>query len=117
MKDRRIKLGTINLTEHQIQADGVKFLRRIGCHVKVTSDRRRAVSNGVPDVLCWPPNGRPFFFWEAKSSSGKLSPEQMEVGAWCRESQTGWISGGLTELHGHLQRIGVLPADTSVVAP
>lgn len=92
-----------------VQAIGVFFLRRIGCRVWVTSQRRASsVTPGMPDVVFFPPNGRPMGFWEAKSDTGTLSPEQRQFGASCRECGTAWIAGGLKELHDHLKRIGVL---------
>lgn len=106
---RKIVLGVLDLRESEVQDEGVKFLRRIGCKVYVTSQRRASsVTKGVPDVLVFPANGRPFFFWEAKSETGKLSPEQQEFGALCRESGTGWCYGTVAALMDHLKKIGVL---------
>lgn len=99
----------LSLREAEVQDAGVKLLRRIGCRVYVTSQRRASsVTKGVPDVLCFPPNGRPFFFWEAKSETGKRSPAQEAFGALCDHAGTGYCWGASASLMTHLRKIQVL---------
>ena len=101
---------TINLRESEVQERGVELLRKLGAQVYVTSQHRASsVTKGVPDVLAFPP-GRPHFFWEAKSASGKQSPEQAEFQRHCEAAspRVAYVLGGTDALWAHLTQIGLL---------
>lgn len=59
------------LLESDEQEQGVKFLRRTGWKVWVSSERRRTSTSGRPDVTALH-HAYGCLFWEAKSTTGKL---------------------------------------------
>ena len=82
------------MTEREIQTTGVQMLRKMGCQVYVTSQRRASsVTKGVPDVIVF--TRTEVFFWEAKAPKGRVTPEQQAFADACRRTHTGYVCGGL----------------------
>ena len=71
-------------TEREVQTAIVHVARRLGWYVVVTSDRRRALAKGMPDLYCTHPGKRRCVWLEVKGKKGKASLDQL---LWMRRVQ------------------------------
>ena len=66
------------MTERDIQRQAVKWLRKEGYDVIVTSNgRRTANTRGTPDLFVWVKDR--WYAFDTKMPGGKLSPEQLRL--------------------------------------
>ena len=99
----------LNLREVEVKAEVTAFLKRLGWRTWSTSDGRPSRNTkGLPDMWAMHPSGRPPFFIEVKSETGKPSPEQLEFAALCHHAGTGYVLGGIVQVQDYLKKIGVL---------
>ncbi len=72
VSDDAIAAGTEKDLHSQIESDlrGRRWL-----YVHSRTDQKTTTAKGVPDFICFPPNGKGFFV-EVKTRVGKLTPEQ-----------------------------------------
>jgi hypothetical protein len=88
--------------ESHVAASVREFYRTMGCKVFTFSDRRamRAGQKGVPDMYVLPPHGEAFWH-EAKSETGKLSPDQRAFIEWAARCDVRVVVGGLEDARAH----------------
>lgn len=95
--------------ESAIQARVVKLFRLAGCKVYPTSQyrvSRQAV--GMADLYVLHPATGESFWWECKSTAGKLSPQQLDFQRACQCCGVGYQSGGFDEAVKWLETIRVI---------
>ena len=107
---RKLAAGpALNLRESEVKQEITALLKRIGWQVWSTSDGRKSRNTpGLPDMWCMASNGRPPFWVEVKSETGKPSPEQESFAALCHHAGTGYVMGGVTQVLAYLKKIGAL---------
>ncbi len=95
--------------EKQIQLEVRRFLEAFGC-VVISFSQPRATKQtpGIPDLYCFPPRGRPAFWFEVKTPNGITSEAQLDFEARCRMARIGYARGGVSEARYVLTALGVL---------
>ena len=89
------------MTERNIQREAVKWLRKNGYEVLVTSNgRKTANTRGMPDLFIWLADAWRAF--DTKKPGGKLSPEQEKL---FRDDKL-QIYSSLEELQIYLRELG-----------
>lgn len=122
------------VSEKAEQAQGVALLRSLGAWVGVIGTRRpggdyqgTCQTPGLPDVYAIVPKrgaggAETAVWWEAKSATGRLRPEQAEFRRRCFNAGHAHVTGGLTALMHWLVGAGFLkreqlPASRQPAAP
>lgn len=95
--------------ERDIRKRCVARMRKLGCDVYSTSDRRASRNTpGLPDLYVVPPRGKPAFWWESKGDGGKPSPEQLAFREKNAKAGVEVIIGGEAQLNAHLLKLGLI---------
>lgn len=97
-----------DLTERDIQTQGVALYRRAGCTVIHLSQPRRTMQTpGIPDTKVYAPHLGQSWWHEWKGPRGKQSEAQRQFQVNAVRCGERYIIGGLTEAEDQLIRVGL----------